>query len=110
MKWWTSKETQVRFGREMEGILGAAARYPTANIEALQQLPWPVEDLNVLLDQWENTFGIPEVPGGYFTGRHIDNALRKVINTGVNPRDTMYEYTIIINNEIQTKRREFNLD
>lgn len=110
MKWWTSKETQVRFGREMEGILGAAARYPTANVEALQQLPWPVEDLNILLDQWDNTFGIPEVPGGYFTGRHIDNALRKVINTGVNPRDTLYEYTLIINNEIQTKRREFNLD
>jgi ABC-type glycerol-3-phosphate transport system substrate-binding protein len=110
MKWWTSRETQVRFGREMEGILGAAARYPTANVEALEQLPWPIEDLLVLQSQWDNTFGIPEVPGGYFTGRHIDNALRKVINTGANPRDTLYEYTIIINNEIRTKRREFNLD
>ncbi len=110
MKWWTSRDIQVRFGREMEGILGAAARYPTANVEALQQLPWPVEDLQVLLEQWDNTFGIPEVPGGYFTGRHIDNALRKVINTGTNPRDTLYEYTLIINNEIRTKRREFNLD
>lgn len=110
MKWWTSREIQVRFGREMEGILGAAARYPTANVEALQQLPWPVQDLQVLLEQWDNTFGIPEVPGGYFTGRHIDNALRKVINTGTNPRDTLYEYTLIINNEIRTKRREFNLD
>ena len=24
MKWWTSTETQVQFGREMEGILGPA--------------------------------------------------------------------------------------
>lgn len=110
MKWWTSEDTQVRFGREMEGILGAAARYPTANVEALSQLPWPSEDLVVLQSQWENTFGVPEVPGGYFTGRHIDNALRKVINTGANPRDTLYEYTIIINNEIRTKRKEFDLD
>jgi len=110
MKWWTDTETQVRFGREMEGILGPAARYPTANIEALSQLPWPAKDLAVLESQWDNTFGIPEVPGGYFTGRHIDNALRKVINSSANPRDTLYEYTRIINSEIDTKRKEFDLD
>jgi ABC-type glycerol-3-phosphate transport system substrate-binding protein len=110
MKWWTSTETQVRFGREMEGILGPAARYPTANVEALSQLPWPAKDLAILEAQWDNTFGIPEVPGGYFTGRHIDNALRKVINSSANPRDTMYEYTRIINDEIETKRKEFDLD
>jgi ABC-type glycerol-3-phosphate transport system substrate-binding protein len=110
MKWWTEEDTQVRFGREMEGILGAAARYPTANINALEKLPWPVKDLNVLRAQWEKTIGIPEVPGGYFLGRHLDNALRRVINTGANPRDTLYEYANIVHNEITTKRREFNLD
>ena len=30
------KDTQVSFGREMEGLMGPAARYPTANIEALE--------------------------------------------------------------------------
>jgi ABC-type glycerol-3-phosphate transport system substrate-binding protein len=110
MKWWTSTETQVRFGREMEGILGAAARYPTANVEALNQLPWPTKDLSILQAQWDNTFGIPEIPGSYFTGRHIDNALRYVINTGANPRDVMFEYSLIIDAEITTKRKEFDLD
>jgi len=110
MKWWTHEDTQVRFGREMEGILGAAARYPTANINALEKLPWPAHDLAVLQSQWNQTRGIPEVPGGYFTGRHLDNALRRVINTGSNPRDTLYEFTTIINNEIKSKRKEFDLD
>ncbi len=110
MKWWTEKDTQVRFGREMEGILGAAARYPTANTQALEELPWPATDIAILKAQWEKTIGIPEVPGGYFTGRHIDNALRQVINTGANPRDTLYEYSSIIDNEIKSKRREFGLD
>src|SRR3989339_809726 len=110
MKWWTEEDTQVRFGREMEGILGAAARYPTANVSALEKLPWPAQDLAVLKAQWDQTRGIPEVPGGYFTGRHLDNALRKVINTGANPRDTLYEYTAIINSEIESKRKEFDLD
>src|SRR5690606_16800531 len=44
MKWWTSDDTQAKFGREMEGLMGAAARYPTANINALDSLPWPVAD------------------------------------------------------------------
>ncbi|NLJ84213.1 MAG: extracellular solute-binding protein, partial [Halanaerobiaceae bacterium] len=62
LKWWTSAETQVRFGRELESIMGTAARYPTANIEALQLLPWRVEELEVLLEQWEWVKGLPEVP------------------------------------------------
>jgi ABC-type glycerol-3-phosphate transport system substrate-binding protein len=109
MKWWTSKETQVRFGREMEGLMGAAARYPTANIEALEELPWPVEDYRNLKSQWEWVRGIPEIPGGYFTGRHLNNAFRTVVNEGDNPRETLYDYVLKINQEIDVKREEFNL-
>lgn len=107
MKWWTEKDTQVRFGREMEGILGAAARYPTANVEALKELPWPIKDLEALNEQWEWVKGIPEVPGGYLTGRYLDNALKKVIDEGTNPRDSLYEYVDMINTEIIIKRKEF---
>lgn len=109
MKWWTEKETQIRFGREMESLMGAAARYPTANIEALQELPWPVKDYKNLEAQWQWVRGIPEVPGGYFTGRHLDNAFRKVVNLGENPREALYDHVLIINNEIAIKRREFGL-
>jgi len=109
MKWWTSKDTQVRFGREMEGLMGAAARYPTANIEALRELPWPVQDYMRLEEQWEWVRGIPEVPGGYITGRHLENAFREVVNNGTNTREALSEYVDIVNNEIRMKRREFNL-
>lgn len=109
MKWWTSKDTQVWFGREMEALMGEAARYPTANMEALEELPWPVDDYNNLMDQWQWVQGIPQVPGGYFTGRHLDNAFRKVVNSGENYREAILDYVIYINDEIETKRREFNL-
>ncbi len=109
MKWWTSKETQVRFGREMEGLMGAAARYPTANIEALKELPWPVKDYRNLESQWEWVRGIPEVPGGYFTGRHLDNAFREVVNNGTNTREALSDYVRYIDEEIVLKRKEFNL-
>ena len=110
LKWWTSSDVQVQFGREMEGILGAAARYPSANKEAMQQLPWTVEEFNKLEEQWEWVRGIPEVPGGYMTGRHLDNAFRLVYNESANARETIYDYVQIINEEISKKRREFGLE
>lgn len=110
LKWWTSTDVQVQFGREMEGILGAAARYPTANIEALAQLPWTVKEYQKLYAQWQWVKGVPEVPGGYMTGRHLDNAFRLVINESSNPRETIYDYVQVINEEILKKRREFGLN
>nr|WP_082967727.1 extracellular solute-binding protein [Paenibacillus oryzae] len=110
MKWWVSKDAQVRFGREMEGLMGAAARYPTANVEALKELPWPTRDYRSLESQWEWVRGVPEVPGGYFTGRHLDNALREVVNNGTNSTDALYDYVQEIDYEIEQKRKEFNLD
>lgn len=109
MKWWTSRETQVRFGREMEGLMGAAARYPTANIEALKELPWPTLDYQNLEQQWHWVKGIPEVPGGYYTGRNLDNAFREVINNGTHPRDALFDYVEEINREIDFKQKEINL-
>jgi len=110
LQWWVSKDAQVRFGREMEGLMGAAARYPTANIEALRELPWPARDYESLEAQWEWVAGVPEVPGGYFTGRHLDNALREVLNNGTNTADALYDYVQEIDYEIAQKREEFNLD
>lgn len=110
MKWWTSTETQVRFGREMESLMGAAARHPTANIEALELLPWPKADYDNLNKQWEWVRGIPEVPGGYFTGRHLVNAFRSVVYQGEDPRETLLDYVVVINEEITNKRKEFGLE
>lgn len=109
LKWWTDKETQIAYGREMEGLMGEAARYPTANIEALEELPWPVKDYRNLDNQWRWVRGIPQVPGGYFTGRHLDNAFRKVVNASENPREALSDYILYINDEIEIKRKEFNL-
>lgn len=110
MKWWVKEETQVTFGREMEGLMGAAARYPTANIAALDKLPWPVEDYESLKKQFEEVRGIPEVPGGYFTGRHLQNAFYKVVvNENTEPREAIMDYVQYIHDEIRSKRIEFGL-
>lgn len=109
MKWWAKPDTQVRFGREIEALLGSSARYATANKDAFEQLSWSADDIKVLSEQWDQTVGIREVPGGYYTGRHITNAIRKVINDKDDSRETIIDYSIKINEEIEKKRNEFGL-
>ena len=109
MKWWVSADTQVRFGREMEALLGASARYPTANKEALRQLSWNSKQIKVLEESMNQTVGVPEVPGSYYTPRHIVNGTRRVINEKDDARETLIDYTRKINEELTRKRQEFNL-
>ncbi len=114
MKWWTSAEVQTAYGQEMEGLMGAAARYPTANIKAFQSLPWPTADYNALMEQYEQVQGIKQVPGGYFSWRNVNNAFyRVVVSEGANklqPREALTEYIRYINQEIKYKREEFGLN
>ena len=110
LKWWTSAETQLRFGRELEAIMGAAARYNTANLDAFQSLPWSTTELALLNEQRGWSMGTPEVPGGYYVARHLVNAIRRVINDNVDTRETLLDFNIVINRELINKRREFGLE
>ncbi|WP_205700004.1 extracellular solute-binding protein [Cohnella luojiensis] len=110
MKWWTGKEAQTNYGREMEALMGASARYPTANIKALDSLPWPLADYESLKEEFEWVRGIPEVPGGYFTGRHLQNAfLKVVVSANTEAREAILDYVQYIHEEIHAKRKEFGL-
>ena len=109
MKWWVSTDAQVRFGREMESLLGSSARYATANIAGIEQLPWSETQLSVIREQMKWAVGYREVAGGYYTNRHITNAIRKIINEHTDRRETLNDYARTINEEITKKRLEFGL-
>ena len=109
LKWWTSSATQVRFGREMESVLGSSARYTTANRDALNQLAWSADQLAILKEQMAQTVGFREIAGGYSTTRHMTNAIRRVINDKDDARETLLTYSKTINEEIKVKRKEFDL-
>ncbi len=109
MDWFTDADTQVNYAREIEAILGAAARHNTANVAAFTRLAWTEEEKEILMEQWNNTVGVPEVAGGYYTGRNLENAFREVVNNNFNPRQILSDYIITINSEIDRKREEFGL-
>lgn len=111
LKWWTSAETQTLYGREMESLMGAAGRVATANIEALGNLSWQVDAYEALMEQFEQVQGIPQVPGGYYTWRNVNNAFYSVTtdtNTAT-PREELMEKVEYINAEIDYKREELDL-
>lgn len=110
LKWWTSSEIQSKFGNELEIIMGKAARYPTANLEAFQKIPWENSTLKQINEQRKKLIGIPEVPGGYYTPRYFDFAFRKAAFRLENPGNVISDAANIINIEITDKRKEFGLD
>ena len=110
MKWWTSAEVQTQYGKDIENQLGVSARYPSANVEAFANMPWSAAELETLNAQWVNVKGIPEVPGGYFTSRHLNNAFRRVLNYNEDPGETLLDYVQNIDEEITIKRKEFGLE
>ena len=109
LKWWTSTTTQASFGNQIESVLGASARYNTANLNAFEQLPWSAKEKNVLNDQLSWGKAIPQIAGSYFIDRHINNAFRKVVYKEKDAKDTLYDYAQTINAEITKKRQEFGL-
>jgi hypothetical protein len=81
----------------------------TANTVAFERLPWATKDLDAILEQGKWTIGIPEVAGGYFLPRHINNAFRSVVIDKSEPRETLIDYANVISEELTEKRREFGL-
>ncbi len=110
LDWWTNADTQESYGREIESILGPSSRYMAANRQAFEQLPWTQAELEVLLTQLADSRAVPEVPGSYFLGRHLNNAFRAVVISGKDLKDTLEKYGTVIDDELTVKRREFGME
>lgn len=110
LKWWTRADTQVRFGREMEALIGSAARWATANVEAMQQLPWKVEERETLMEQWSWVEGVPPVLGGYYVTRQFDWLFRAVVLDNEPIRESVLDYNREIDREITRKRVELGYE
>jgi ABC-type glycerol-3-phosphate transport system substrate-binding protein len=107
IKWWTSTETQSQFGNMIETIYGTEFRWNTSNVEAISQLPWPDDDLEVIQQQWKWLRDIPRLPGDYMLEREISNAWNEVVFEGENERKAIEDAVITTNRELRKKLEEF---
>ena len=89
--------------------MGPAAKYNTANISALAELPWTASEYRALEAQMNNLAAVPEYPGGYIIDRYVNFAFMDVYNNAADPVESMLDNITEINKEISRKRKEFNL-
>ncbi len=109
LKWWSEAETQTKFAGEVEALMGAEARWNTANKEAFLNLSWYKEDIEVIEEQWKWAKETPTVLGGYFTSRHLTNAWTTVVVSGGDVRDALEKAVKDINRELRMKQEEYGI-
>ncbi len=109
LKWWSSTETQERFAKEVEALMGAEARWNTANKNAFLSLAWNDEDLETLEEMWQWAQETPTVLGSYMTTRHMTNAWTTVVISGGDVREALEQAVKDINREMRSKQEEYGV-
>ncbi len=110
MDWYTDTYFQVNYSNERVAILGEAAKTATANMEALEELPWTSKEYKQLMAQMQNLTAITNYPGSYILARYTNFAFLEAYNNGQDPVDSLLGYINTINKEINRKRTEFDLE
>ncbi|MCR5154782.1 MAG: extracellular solute-binding protein, partial [Lachnospiraceae bacterium] len=100
LKWWTSAETQKEYANGQIAILGDAAEFPIANVEAIMERAEEKGTSETLEEVIKWLRGVPQVPGAYITGREVENAFLETVSDVLNPVDTLYSKLQRINNEL----------
>ncbi len=109
LDWWSSADTQYRYGQEIENVLGKAGRYATANVEAFAKLDWSKRQLEVITAQRQYVHEIEEIPGSYIIARNMNNIFLDIINNGANIRESLVRYSKVMDEELVRKRLEIEL-
>ncbi len=109
LKWWSSTEVQTQFAKEVEAMMGAEARWNTANKDAFLSLAWTAEDIETLKTEWEWARETPVVLGGYMTTRHLTNAWTTVVISGGDVREALEQAVEDINRELRMKQEEYGV-
>ncbi len=109
MSWWTSSESQIRYGRALEATMGIAARFTPANREALNEIGWNSKELSVITSQLNEVINFREVPGNYVLSRALTSAFRNALTSVELPERQLELYNKDINEEMERKAKEFDL-
>jgi ABC-type glycerol-3-phosphate transport system substrate-binding protein len=109
LQWWASDAVQEEYGREVEATFGVASRWNPANKNAIATLPYTLEELDVIYEQWSWIQESPNVLGGYYTSRYLTTALNQHVLQGVNARVALEDAIKEINKEMIRKQEEYRI-
>ena len=107
LQWWISTTTQERFGQEQVALMGTAAKYNTANVDALLGQSWTAQEKKNLEQQFASLKGTPMSPGNYIVARYTNFAFYNVVNDGEVASEALRGYVDDIDHELSRKRAEY---
>ncbi len=106
-QWQTSRSVQAEYGNSIVALIGPAAKYETANKEAINDLSWTAKEKAAIKDQMQHMDAIVNYPGSYIIARYMNFAFLDAYNDGTPPQEAMKRYIGAINTELTRKRAEF---
>ena len=109
LQWQTAPEAQAEYGNRIVTLIGPAAKYETANLNAINNLSWTTSEKMAIMNQMDHMSSIVNYPGSYYITRYIQFAFLDAVNNGANPTEALTSYIDAINSEIERKRAEFGL-
>lgn len=107
MDWWSSTEVQAEFGQMLQIMYGDEYIWPTANLEAFGELPYPTEHKDVIMEQAENILEAPRLLGSYMMERELSNAFNDIVVNGETLRARIDETVKTVDRETLRKLEEF---
>lgn len=88
-------------------MLGIAGRVAVSNIEAAGELSWDGDNFRSLRNQWNSVGEFNEIPGSYYMTRVLEQAYWNVVVQNENPRDMLYKWGAVADNEIKRKIAQY---
>ena len=107
LKWWTNADTQLKYSTNLESVLGPLGRVSVSNTAAFKGMDWDAQMFDIMLKQRNEIVEIPEIPGGYYTARGIDQAFWGVNEQGYVPLEMITKWGAVVDGEIARKRAEY---
>jgi ABC-type glycerol-3-phosphate transport system substrate-binding protein len=109
IEWWTRTEVQSSYANELIAVIGNAAKYNTANVEAYLEMDWSARESKIIMNEiFPNIVGVPDMPGSYIIGRYVNFAFLAAYNDKASPSDKLLSYIGLIDKEFERKREELS--
>ncbi len=109
IKWFCGADAQAKYSNNLITTIGNAAKHPTANIKALEEMPWNTSEFKSIEEQFKNMAAIANYPGSYIFDRYLNFAFYDAYNEDKDPVESLRSYITAIDKEITRKREEFGM-
>ena len=107
MEWWSRTEVQAEFGQMLQIIYGDEYIWPTANLEAFSELPYPTAHKQIIMEQATHILEAPRLLGSYMMERELSNAFNDIVVNGDTLRTRVDSLVKTVDRETTRKLEEF---